>query len=110
MLDAYLRIATPVTVRFSLTGLLARLPISMQGLGLVILTEAETGSYGVAGAVAAVAVIANAVLALNQSYSYNGQSNCASQTAGSQFTDSCDSIRTVGIAATNCPTDERACD
>lgn len=66
MLDAYLRIATPVTVRFSLTGLLARLPISMQGLGLVILTEAETGSYGVAGAVSAVAVIANAVLAIVQ--------------------------------------------
>jgi len=35
---------------------------------------------------------ANAVLALNQSYSFTGQSNCQSSTAGSAATDSCDSI------------------
>ena len=35
---------------------------------------------------------ANAVLSLNQSFSFSGQSNCQSSTAGSQFIDSTDSI------------------
>jgi hypothetical protein len=34
-------------------GLLARLPISMLGIGIVFLVEGATGSYGLAGAVAA---------------------------------------------------------
>lgn len=64
MLQSYRRIFTPVTIRFSLTGLVARMPISMVGLGIVLLAEHETGSYGFAGAVSAVALVANALLAI----------------------------------------------
>ena len=54
----------PGTLRFSLTGLVARLPISMTGLGIVLLVQAATDSYGVAGAVSAAFMIANAVVAI----------------------------------------------
>ncbi|MBM9460560.1 MFS transporter [Nocardioides sp. zg-536] len=66
MLDAYRRIFTPATALFSLTGLVARLPISMVGLGIVLLAEHTTGSYGFAGAVSAVAVLFNALFAIPQ--------------------------------------------
>lgn len=46
---------------FALSGLLARLPIAMLGIGIVLLVEAATGSYGVAGAVAAVFGVVQAV-------------------------------------------------
>ncbi|WP_183100332.1 MFS transporter [Nocardioides pelophilus] len=62
----YRRIFTPATALFSLTGLVARLPISMVGLGIVLLAEHETGSYAFAGAVSAVALIANAAFAVPQ--------------------------------------------
>ncbi len=65
-LASYRRIFTPATVLFSLTGLVARLPISMVGLGIVLLAEHETGSYAFAGAVSATALIANAVFAVVQ--------------------------------------------
>jgi MFS family permease len=65
-LAPYRRIFTPATALFSLTGLVARLPISMVGLGIVLLAEHETGSYAFAGAVSAVALIANAVFAVAQ--------------------------------------------
>ena len=42
MLESYRRIFTPVTARFSATALVARLPISMMGLGLVLLAEHES--------------------------------------------------------------------
>lgn len=66
MLQTYRQIFTPATALFSLTGLVARLPISMVGLGIVLLAEHETGSYGFAGSVSAVALIANAVFAIPQ--------------------------------------------
>ncbi|MGA8257705.1 MAG: MFS transporter [Nocardioides sp.] len=67
MLTPYRRILTlPGTALFSLTGLVARLPISMVGLGIVLLVEAETDSYGLAGAVSAAHLIANAALAVPQ--------------------------------------------
>ncbi len=47
----------PGALAFSLVGVVARLPISMLGIGIVLLVERETGSYGVAGAVSAVAII-----------------------------------------------------
>jgi MFS family permease len=56
----------PGALRFSLTGLVARLPISMVGLGIVLLVSAATGKYGVAGAVSAAYMIANAALAILQ--------------------------------------------
>jgi hypothetical protein len=50
MLDSYRRVfAHPGSVAFSATGLLARLPISMMTLGIVILVSTLTGSYGMAG-------------------------------------------------------------
>ena len=42
---------------------------------------------------------ANALLALNQSYSFSGQSNCESSTAGSQYIDSTQAILDVGTLA-----------
>jgi MFS family permease len=67
MLDSYRRIlGRPGTALFSATGLVARLPMSMVGLGIVLLVEGRSGSYGVAGAVAAAYMIANAILAILQ--------------------------------------------
>lgn len=65
-LAPYRRIFTPATTLFSLTGLVARLPISMMGLGLVLLAEHESGSYAFAGAVSATALVANALFAVVQ--------------------------------------------
>lgn len=50
----YLRIfaTVPGARAFSFAGWLARLPMPILGLGAVLLVEAETGSYGLAGAVA----------------------------------------------------------
>ena len=67
MFTSYRRIlAHPGALRFSLTGLVARLPISMVGLGIVLLVSAATGSYGVAGAVSAAYMLANAVFSILQ--------------------------------------------
>lgn len=64
---AYRRVlATPGALRFSATGLVARLPISMLGLGIVLLVSAASGSYGLAGSVSAAFTVANAVLAVVQ--------------------------------------------
>jgi MFS family permease len=43
----------PGTWRFSAAGVIGRMPMSMFGLGTVLLISASTGTYGVAGAVAA---------------------------------------------------------
>lgn len=65
MLDSYRRVfAHPGSAAFSATGLLARLPISMMTLGIVILVSTLTGSYGMAGQVSAAFVIGNAVIAI----------------------------------------------
>jgi len=45
---------TPGAWRFSAAGVIGRMPMSMFGLGTVLLISAATGKYGVAGAVAAV--------------------------------------------------------
>lgn len=67
MFTSYRRVLTqPGTLRFSLTGLVARLPISMVGLGIVLLVSASTGSYGIAGAVSAAYMVANALFAILQ--------------------------------------------
>lgn len=67
MFTSYARVlGRPGALRFSLTGLFARLPISMVGLGIVLLVEASTGSYGLAGAVSAAYMLANALLAIAQ--------------------------------------------
>lgn len=51
----------PGSLAFTLTGLLARMPMSMIGLGIVLLVSGTTGSYGIAGTVTASYVIAMAV-------------------------------------------------
>lgn len=67
MLTSYRRILRrPGTLRFSTAALVARLPISMVGLGIVLLVSGATGSYGVAGAVSAAYMLANAGLAILQ--------------------------------------------
>jgi MFS family permease len=67
MLDTYRRILSrPGTARFSATGLVARLPISMVGLGIVLLVEHATDSYGLAGSVSAAALIGEGAFAIPQ--------------------------------------------
>lgn len=61
-LSTYRRaLETPGAVRFSASGALARMPISMTGLGIVILVSARTDSYALATGVSAAYVVANAV-------------------------------------------------
>jgi MFS family permease len=65
MLSPYRRVlSTPGALLFSMTGIVARLPISMVSLGIVLLVESRSGSYGLAGSIAAVYIVSNAVLAI----------------------------------------------
>jgi MFS family permease len=65
MLSPYRRVlAVPGALLFSTAGLVARLPISMVALGIVLLVAANTGSYGLAGAVSAAYVLANSLFAI----------------------------------------------
>lgn len=65
MLDSYRRVlAHPGAKRFTLAGLVARLPTSMVSLGIVLLVQAQTGSYGLAGTVSAAYVLSQAVAAV----------------------------------------------
>ena len=67
MFTPYRRVlALPGALAFSTSGLVARLPISMVSLGIVLLVSSRTGSYGLAGAVSASYLIANAVFAVPQ--------------------------------------------
>jgi MFS family permease len=67
MLDSYRRVFThPGSAAFSATGILARLPMSMMTLGIVILVSSLRDSYALAGQVSAAYVIGNAVVALAQ--------------------------------------------
>ena len=52
----------PGAAAFSLTGVVARLPISMVGIGIVLVVKQASGSYALAGAVAATAGIAFALI------------------------------------------------
>ncbi|ADG76077.1 major facilitator superfamily MFS_1 [Cellulomonas flavigena DSM 20109] len=54
-------LARPGALAFSGTGLVARLPMSMVGIGIVLLISAQYGSYGLAGRVSAALVLAQAV-------------------------------------------------
>ena len=53
----------PRAWRFSVAGVIGRLPMSMYGLGTVLLISAGTGRYGLAGTVAAVSALGNAFCA-----------------------------------------------
>ena len=56
-------LATPGGLAFSSAGFVARMPISMIGLGIVFLVVAHSGRYGLAGAVSAVFALVNAISA-----------------------------------------------
>jgi MFS family permease len=67
MLSTYRRVLSlPGALVFSMSGLVARLPISMISLGIVLLVSARTGSYTLAGAVSASFLIATAVMSVPQ--------------------------------------------
>ena len=67
MLTPYRRVLSlPGTLAFSAAGLVARLPISMVSLGIVLLVSAGTGSYTVAGTVAGAYLLGNAGFAVLQ--------------------------------------------
>jgi hypothetical protein len=56
-------LATPGARRFVGAAFVGRLPISMFGLGTILLVQHATGSYGLAGAVAALGAVAEAAVA-----------------------------------------------
>jgi len=56
-------LALPGAWRFSASAFVARLPISMLGIGIVLLITSTRGSYADAGAVAAAAVVAGSLVA-----------------------------------------------
>lgn len=65
MLDSYRAVfAHRGAPAFSATGMLARLPIAMMTLGIVLLVSTVTGSYTMAGQVSAAYIIGNAVVAV----------------------------------------------
>jgi MFS family permease len=65
MLESYRSVfAHRGALAFSATGMLARLPISMMTLGIVLLVSSLTGSYTLAGQVSAAYIIGNAVVAI----------------------------------------------
>ncbi len=55
--------AAPGTTGFVLAGLLARLPLSMTGIGLITMLSQQRGAYTLAGAVAACFALSIAILA-----------------------------------------------
>ncbi|MFJ8435593.1 MFS transporter [Kitasatospora sp. NPDC094019] len=63
MLSSYRQIfAAPGTLAFSSSGFIARLPISMTGIGIVTMLSQLRGSYGIAGLVSATLAVSAAVL------------------------------------------------
>ncbi|HET9649513.1 MAG TPA: MFS transporter [Microlunatus sp.] len=55
-------LADPRARAFTLAGLLARLPLSMTGLGVVLMISLTTGSFGAAGLVMACSTLTSAVV------------------------------------------------
>jgi len=61
-LRSYLRLLrTPGAKGFSSAGFVARMPLSMIGIGSVLLVQRETGSYAIAGTVSATAAFVQAI-------------------------------------------------
>jgi MFS family permease len=56
-------LARPGALRFSAAGLIARMPMSMFGLGTVLLIASVTGRYGLGGSVAAAGSVGYAICA-----------------------------------------------
>lgn len=65
VLDRYRQVLSrPGAAAFCASGLVGRLPISMIGLGIVLLVSSRSGSYSEAGTVSAAYVLANAVFSI----------------------------------------------
>ena len=65
MVTTYRRVfAHPGSLAMSVTGIVARMPISMMTLGIILLVSTLSGSYGLAGQVSAAYIIGNAVVAI----------------------------------------------
>ena len=65
MLASYRRVfAKPGALAFSATALVARLPISMMTLGIVLLVSSVSGSYALAGQISAAYIVGNALFAI----------------------------------------------
>ncbi|MDH6127789.1 MFS transporter [Kitasatospora sp. GP82] len=63
MLSSYRQIfVAPGTLAFSSAGLIARLPISMTGIGIITMLSQLRGSYGIAGVVSGTMALSAAVL------------------------------------------------
>ena len=61
MANPYLQVLrTPHALPMVLAAFIGRLPLSMVGLGCVLLVASETGSYGLGGAVAAAGAVTTA--------------------------------------------------
>jgi Flp pilus assembly pilin Flp len=54
--------------------------------------------------------LAQALLSLNQSFSFSGRANCESSTGGSAVIDTCNSIFEVSTGAVPCPANQFPCD
>ncbi|MEY4282453.1 MAG: hypothetical protein RL467_9, partial [Actinomycetota bacterium] len=52
---------TPGAMKFSLTGIIGRMPVSMDSLALIFIVVAANGSYAIAGAIGATASIVVAI-------------------------------------------------
>ena len=66
-LATYRRVLTrPGAMAFSMSGLVARMPMSMVSLGIVLLVSTRTDSYSLAGTVSAAFLLANALFAIPQ--------------------------------------------
>jgi len=77
----------------------------------ILVLGAITGLVAVRQAVISeLTEFANAVLALNQSYSFTGQTNCQSSTAGSAATDSTQRITAGSVAGTAVDITQSPCD
>ncbi|PRT25481.1 MFS transporter [Bacillus thuringiensis] len=64
MFNSYREIfSAPGTKEFSLSGFIARMPISMMGIGIVTMLSQVSGDYWLAGAVAATFTLSSALLA-----------------------------------------------
>jgi len=77
----------------------------------ILVLGAITGLVAVRQAVISeLTEFANAVMALNQSYSFTGQSNCQSSTSGSSALDSANSINESSIQPPNNTVTQLPCD
>jgi len=62
VLSAYAQVLrTPGAIRFTSSGFIARMPIAITGLSIVLVVSTTTGSYGLAGSIASGFAIAAAV-------------------------------------------------